>query len=531
MSDQLTGRSVDAPLSSRRNHWVNHLERHAFQIPDRPALRFAGVTTAWGELRERVAALADALSRRGVGYGDRVAILMYNRPEFIETMLATNRLGAIAVPVNFRLSPKEMAFILDDCGAALLVAENALAAAAVDACAHMPGSLRLVVSGADTGAAGENAELYAHLMDDVGDPHPAVDVDEAAPALILYTSGTTGRPKGAVLSHQNLQGQALTITRAWRLWDGDEISLCASPLFHSGAIGSVIPLILIGGCLVIMPTGQLSAGQVLDTLESEKVTSAFLVPTLWQSLCDDPSVSSRDLSHLRITSWGAAPATDTLLNRMAEVFPGAVNVALFGQTEMSPVTCVLDGKDALRKLGSVGKPISTLAVRVVDDRMNDVAPGEVGEIVYRGPTMMTSYWNNPRATAEAFEGGWFHSGDLVRVDDEGFFYVVDRTKDMIISGGENIYCAEVENALAAHPNVLEISVIGRPHERWGETPVAVIVPRDPVAGLTVAEIRQWAQGRLAKYKLPTEVHIVRELPRNAGGKVVKGALRDTFGGR
>jgi fatty-acyl-CoA synthase len=526
-----SSRSIEPPRNSRRNHWVNHLERHALQIPDRPALRFEGATTSWAQLRDRVGALADALARRGVAYGDRVGILMYNRPEFIETMLAANRLGAIAVPVNFRLSPRETAFVLDDCGAEILVTESALAGAAADARAHMSGSLRLVVSGDDSGAAAENAELYAHLVDEAGDPHAAVDVDEAAPALILYTSGTTGRPKGAVLSHQNLQGQALTITRAWRLWDDGEISLCASPLFHSGAIGSVVPMILIGGCLVIMPTARLAAGPLLDTLESEKVTSTFLVPTLWQSLCEDPSVSSRDLSHLRVTSWGAAPATDTLLKRMAEVFPGAINVALFGQTEMSPVTCVLDGRDALRKLGSVGKPISTLAVRVVDDRMNDVAPGEIGEIVYRGPTMMTGYWNNPQATADAFEGGWFHSGDLVRVDEDGFFHVVDRTKDMIISGGENIYCAEVENALAAHPDILEVAVIGRPHERWGETPVAVLVLRNPAADLTVEGIRQWARGRLAKYKLPTEIHIVRELPRNAGGKVVKGRLRDTFGGR
>jgi fatty-acyl-CoA synthase len=189
------------------------------------------------------------------------------------------------------------------------------------------------------------------------------------------------------------------------------------------------------------------------------------VPTQWQALCADSSVTSRDLA-LRVISWGAAPASDTLLRRMAEVFPEATNIAVFGQTEMSPVTCVLDGVDALRKLGSVGKPISTLAVRVVDAELRDVPAGEVGEIVYRGPTTMAGYWRNPEATAAAFDGGWFHSGDLVRRDEEGFVYVVDRKKDMIISGGENIYCAEVENALAAHPAIAEVAVIGRPHDRW-----------------------------------------------------------------
>ena len=174
-------------------------------------------------------------------------------------------------------------------------------------------------------------------------------------------------------------------------------------------------------------------------------------------------------------SWGAAPATTTLLTRMAEAFPGVTNVAVFGQTEMSPVTCALSGEDALRKIGSVGKPVSIVAARIVDDDMKDVPPGEVGEIVYRGPSVMAGYWQNPEATAEAFRGGWFHSGDLVRADEDGFLYVVDRKKDMIITGGENIYCAEVENALAAHPAVAELAVIGAPHERWGETPVAVAV--------------------------------------------------------
>ncbi len=204
-----------------------------------------------------------------------------------------------------------------------------------------------------------------------------------------------------------------------------------------------------------------------------------------------------------------------------------MNIAVFGQTEMSPVTCALDGADALRKIGSIGKPVSIVSARVVDDDMKDVTPGEVGEIVYRGPTTMAGYWQNPEATAEAFCGGWFHSGDLVRADDEGFLYVVDRKKDMIITGGENVYCAEVENALAAHPAVAELSVIGLAHERWGETPAAVVVLR-PGASLTVEELREWGSDRLARYKLPTVVYVVEGLPRNASGKVMKNVLRGQF---
>jgi fatty-acyl-CoA synthase len=216
-----------------------------------------------------------------------------------------------------------------------------------------------------------------------------------------------------------------------------------------------------------------------------------------------------------------------VLQAMSDTFPDAVNVAVFGQTEMSPITCVLDGEDAVRKLGSVGKVIPTIQARIVDDEMNDVPPGQVGEIVYRGPTMMREYWRNPQGTADAFAGGWFHSGDLVRQDEEGFIFVVDRKKDMIISGGENIYCAEVENALFAHPKVLEAAVIGRPDHRWGEVPVAVVALRGD--DLTLDELSAFLDDRLARYKHPKELVVVDALPRNASGKVVKGELRKNHG--
>ncbi len=519
----------DATAASRRNHWVNHLERHAFQTPARPALRFRGATTTWRELRDRVATLAGALAVRGVGVGDRVALLMSNRPEFLESVLAANRLGAIAVPVNFRLTAHEVDYVLADSGAVVLVAEDATAATATDAMKGRAGLLVVVGDGPVVGR--PDVERYDDLLAAADGWAPLVDISEDAPALIMYTSGTTGRPKGAVLSHQNLQGQALTIVRAWRLFDDDEVNLCAAPLFHIGAIGSVAPMLLIGGCTVILPSGAFSSSDVLDVLVAERVTSVFLAPTQWQAVCGDPSVADRDLSSLRTTCWGAAPASTTLLEKMAEAFPGANNVAVFGQTEMSPVTCVLTGAEALRKIGSVGRPISTLAVRVVDAQLRDVPQGEVGEIVYRGPTQMAGYWRNSAATTEAFAGGWFHSGDLVRRDEEGFVYVVDRAKDMIISGGENIYCAEVEDALAAHPAIREVSVIGLPHTRWGETPLAVVALREDSPELGVDDLRSWAEQRLASYKLPTAVEIVAALPRNASGKVVKSVLRDRYAAR
>jgi fatty-acyl-CoA synthase len=285
---------------------------------------------------------------------------------------------------------------------------------------------------------------------------------------------------------------------------------------------------MIGATSVIMPTAPFDAQTTLDVIEAEGVTSLFLVPAQWQVLCAHPDATRRTGS-LRTISWGAAPATVTLLETMAATFPGAEIISLFGQTEMSPVTTSLPGRDAIRKIGSVGKPIPTIAARIVDDQMNDVPPGAVGEIVYRGPTLMAGYWNNPEATAEAFAGGWFHSGDLVRADEEGFLYVVDRKKDMIISGGENIYCAEVENVLAAHPAVADVAVIGAKHERWGETPIAVIVPADPAAPPALDDLTDWARGKLASYKKPTSLVIVAELPRNAAGKVLKHQLRASYG--
>ena len=449
-----------------------------------------------------------------MGFGDRVAVIMGNRPEFMEVVLAANRLGAIGVPVNFRLSGGEVAYILDDSGAELLFADETAAKAVADAVERTSKDVSVVAVGDFEGTDADGYEAFLEQ----GEPTDHVDVPEDTPALIMYTSGTTGRPKGAVLSHQNLLSECVVLIRAYELCSDDEVNLVASPMFHIGAIGSIAPLMLIGGTMVVLPSVKFDAAHVLDLFEQERVTSAFLVPTQWQALCEQDDIDKRDLAHLRTTSWGAAPATDKLLRRMGEAFPEALNVAVFGQTEMSPITCVLEGKDALRKLGSVGQPVSTVAIRIVDDEMNDVEQGDVGEIVYQGTGLMEGYWDNPEATEEAFAGGWFHSGDLVRMDEEGFLYVVDRAKDMIISGGENIYCAEVENVLADHPDISEVTVIGVEHEKWGETPIAVVVASGPDVDLDIEALRTWASEHLARYKLPTGLEFVDELPRNAAGQ-------------
>ncbi|MFI9507423.1 fatty-acid--CoA ligase FadD5 [Nocardia sp. NPDC052566] len=512
--------ALDEPIRSRRNHWNNQIATHAMMRPDAVAVRFRGADTTWRQLRERSQKFADGLARRGVGFGDRVLVLALNHTEYIEAVLGITALGAIAVPVNFRLTPPEVAYLVADSGAKAIVSDVVLRPLAVAMCAQTPALEVCVVIGGDSG---DGILGFDDLLAEDGEPHVPLDIPEDTPALIMYTSGTTGSPKGAVLSHANLNGQAFTSIRAIDITP-DSVVFCTSPLFHIAGLGGLTAYFLLGGKIVLHPLGAFDATEFLDAVEREQATVAFCVPAQWQLICDEPTVKQRKLA-LKSLSWGAAPASDSVLRAMADCFPDAANVAVFGQTEMSPVTCVLEGKDAIAKLGSVGKPIPTIQARIVDEEMNDVAPGGVGEIVYRGPTLMSGYWNKPAETAEAFAGGWFHSGDLVRQDEDGFIYVVDRKKDMIISGGENIYCAEVENVLFAHPKIREAAVIGRVHEKWGEVPVAVVALHDADAGLTLAELEPFLNENLARYKHPKDLVLIAELPRNASGKVVKVQLR------
>jgi fatty-acyl-CoA synthase len=516
---------TDQPYLARRQNWANQLARHALMQPEATALRFLGHTTTWGELDRRVTALAGALSRRGVGFGDRVLILMLNRTEFIESFVAANKLGAIAVPVNFRMTPPEIAFLVSDCQARVVITEAVLAKVAT-AVRGIDATLETVIVAG--GATDDEVIGYDDLISEPGDAPEPVDIPNDSPALIMYTSGTTGRPKGAVLTHTNIAGQAMTNLFTIGADINNDVGFIGVPLFHIAGVGNTITPLQLGLPTVIYPLGAFDPAHLLDVLEAEQVTTMFLVPAQWQAVVAEQRANPRKLA-LRVLSWGAAPASDTLLREMAETFPETQIYAAFGQTEMSPVTCMLLAQDAIRKLGSVGKVIPTVAARVVDENMNDVPVGQVGEIVYRAPTLMAGYWNNPKATAEAFEGGWFHSGDLVRQDDEGYVWVVDRKKDMIISGGENIYCAEVENALAAHPAIVEVAVIGRPDAKWGEVPVAVVALAAAQTDLDLGDLDGFLTERLARYKHPKALEIVEALPRNPAGKVLKTELRARFG--
>ena len=521
--------SIRALDVARRLSYGEQLARRARKEPNERALRFEGVDRSVGELDERVTRLANALAARGVVKGDRVATLGYNALEIIETYLAASRLGAICVPINFRLVADEITYIAGDSGAKALVVDERLAEIAGQVRAVVPALKTCLVVAADASPAGPGAEVYEAVLAEASTVPPNIDVPESDPAFIMYTSGTTGRPKGAVLSHWNLLANTFNTISIMGISSG-ETFLSGLPLFHIGGLNLLSPQLLLGGTTVILATGDFSAEKVVDLLEAEQVTGCYFVPTQWQQICAVPGIKDRKFK-LRRIMWGASVAPPSVLKAMEETFPGVPTYNCFGQTEMSSLTTVLTGEDAITKQGSVGKALANVECRLVDEDMNDVPLGEPGEIVYRGPTVMQGYWNNPEATAAAFEGGWFHSGDLVREDEDGFMFVVDRKKDMIISGGENIYCAEVEAVIDAHPKVREVAIVGVPHEKWVETPVAIIAAVDAADPPSQEEIVAWCRERLASYKKPSLVHLVDALPRNASGKILKFQLRETYSGR
>jgi acyl-CoA synthetase (AMP-forming)/AMP-acid ligase II len=503
------------------------LSRVARKYPDRPAYICSGVTRSWGDVDARVTRLADALAARGLAHGDRLAVLMTNSTEMIESIFAGWRLGALVVPINFRLVAAEVGFILGDCGASIIVVDADLAPLVAAVRADLADVRAVIVLG-DPSGAGAGAERYEDLVSGGAPALVPPLVDDHDPALIMYTSGTTGRPKGAVLTHSNLYMSTLNSMVMQRIVGFDDVWYGNLPLFHIGGLTGILPYVIGGGCSIIVPSRNFDSRQAVEEIARYGVTGCVFIGMQWDDICDQIAASGVTLS-LRRTSWGAANTPVEVLQKMARTLPGVPIYSFFGQTEMSPVTCVLPAEDSERKRGSVGRPIMNVEARVVDDEGADVKVGEVGEIVYRGPTVMQGYWRMPEANELAFAGGWFHSGDLCRMDEDGYLYVVDRKTDMIISGGENIYCPEVEAALRAHPGVVDAALIGVPDSKWGETPRAVVVPVDAGSPPGEDELIAWCKELVASYKKPTSVVFIDQLPLNSAGKVLKRALRAQFG--
>jgi fatty-acyl-CoA synthase len=476
--------------------------------PHRTALVFGDEVRTHSELHARAARLASALAAGGVRAGDRVALLLHNRIEFVESLLACHRLAAVAVPINFRLAPDEVEYVLADSGAAAVICDSPPPDA---------DGVRLVL---EVGLGYDDAVASSPPCDSAA-------LVEDDPALMCYTSGTTGRPKGAVLTHRNLVASTLSWIHEMGATE-DDVWLSGQPLFHIGGINGLLPFLVLGATVIITPTTAFDPRGMLTLIEAHRVTMCIFVPTQWAAICESDAVKRVDSHQLRVAMWGASPAPRRTLEAMGRTFPRAAIVSAYGQTETSGATTLLKGADSTRKMGSVGKPMLGVELRVVDDELRDVPADGVGEVVYRGPIVMAGYHQQPEATREAFAGSWFHSGDLARFDDEGYLWLVDRKKDMIVSGGENVYPAEVERVLLDHPSVAEAAVIGFPHPRWVETPVAFVVAHDgvePDQAELIAHCRQF----LAGFKKPSAVIVVDELPRNAGGKVLKRRLRETYG--
>ncbi len=491
--------------------------RRARSTPDGVALIHHGESTTYARLEERVARLATALRSRGVEAGDRVAYLGPNHPAFVEALFATHRLGAVFVPLNFRLAEPEITYMLNDSDAAVLIyaPENAAVVAQVTSWSRCRIALR---------PDGTEAESYGDLVA----AHAPTPVDEPvgsdAAALILYTSGTTGRPKGAVLTHANLLWNAVNLMVDVDL-AGDEVTLVGAPLFHVAALNqTLLPTVLKGGTCVIMPRWDVD--ECLDLIAAHRVTWMFGVTAMYAGLAQSPRWNEADLSSVRTVMSGGAPIPEALIQDYHA--RGLTFCQGYGMTETAPGATFLRPDQSVRKAGTAGTPCFFVDVRVVDTDLADVAPGVPGEILVKGPNVTPGYWGRPEATEAAFVDGWLRTGDIATVDDEGYLKIVDRVKDMYISGGENVYPAEVEAVLYAHPGVAEVAVVGVPDARWGEVGAAFVVGR-PGAHLEVDALSSLARGHLAKYKVPVHWHIVDDLPRTGSGKIRKPGLRHLGG--
>ena len=498
--------------------------RRARKSPGARAILHAGRAVSYAELDDRVGRLARSLGRLGAGPGSRVAYLGPNHPAFLETMFAAWSAGAVFVPLNMRLAGPELAHQLADCGATLLVyaPEQAAVVAAIRGGAGLgPGPSHLVALAGP--AAGEHD--YEGLLAGPPAEPPDVPVSLDDPSLIMYTSGTTGRAKGATLTHGNITWNAINVV-VDADFRADEVALAVAPLFHTAALNMLcLPTMLKGGTVLIEP--GFDPARALELIARYRVTSMFGVPAIYDAMAAAPGWAAADTSSLRMLLCGGAPVPDATIRRYTD--RGLTFIQGYGMTEAAPGALLLDAEHSLAKAGSAGVPHFFTDVRVACPDGGQAGPGERGEILVAGPNVMRGYWGQPDATAAVLTGGWLHSGDVGTTDEDGYVSVVDRIKDVIISGGENIYPAEVENALLSHPAVADCGVIGIPDGRWGEVGRAVVVLREG-GRASEADILDFLDGRLARYKIPRSVHFTSGLPRTATGKILKKQLRETHGG-
>lgn len=500
-------------------NWTTVLDYHAERAPDQRLAVFNGQTTTYGQMRERARAFAAGLAEMGVERGDVVAILAFNSTEFLEFIFAANCLGAVAMPINYRLAAPEVTYLLENSGAKALMCEQELLDLASRAGVGEDGVPGILLEDVDVPAGWRPlAEVRRP-----GAPTPDVEVDADDLHRLMYTSGTTSRPKGVMITHGNLIWKNIAHVVEFGM-TVEDIGLVCGPLYHVGALDlTSTSIIYAGGSLVIHR--KFDAEAVVSEIERSGVTNIWLAPSMINAIVNLEGIDEWDLSSVRFIIDGGEKMPEPLIKRLGDIFPSAWFADAYGLTETVSGDTFLDKRHTLEKLGSVGKPCLHLEVDIWDEEGNSLPLNAEGEIVLRGPKVCKGYWRNQEATEEALRGGWFHTGDLGYLDEDGFLYIVDRLKDMIVSGGENIASSEVERVLYEHQDVLEAAVVARSDERWGEVPVAFVVLREG-SQTTGDDLIEGCLQELAKFKVPKVVHFVDELPRNPSGKILKRTLRE-----
>ncbi len=497
----------------RLTEWIDH---HAGATPGKTAIRFQNRDISYAALAQSIERLASALAVAGVRRESCVAWLGFNSPEMLALLFACARLGALFMPLNWRLAAPEHRQMLEDCPPAVLCVEPDFVAQTESILPGL-GDLRRVA----TGPSRDGWESWEAFCAAGSAAAPRTEADPQTPLLICYTSGSTGKPKGVLLTQDALAWNAVNSADMHDLTATDRI-LTTLPLFHVGGLNNqTTPALAAGATVVLHPRFDVAA--TFDAIEKENITLTVLVPAQLDMMMAHPRWAGADFSSLRSITTGSTIVQERLIRAVQA--RGVPLIQVYGSTETCPIAVYLKAADAERKLGSTGKVAAHCRLRLVDDFDRDVAAGATGEILIQGPNVMSGYWRNPQASAEALRGGWFHSGDMGHLDDEGYLTVDGRKKEMIISGGENIYPAEIENVLLDCPDIAEVTVVGRPDPRWGELVVAVVAPK-PGRRLDTAQVLGLCEGRIARYKHPREVVFVGELPKTALGKIRKEDVRN-----
>jgi fatty-acyl-CoA synthase len=502
------------------------LTLNASRYSDELAIVFGSVRLTYGQLNARACQVANALASIGIRKGDRVAVLLHNGHQFIESFFGAAKIGAIFVPVNFRLAKPEIDEVLADCTARVLIygSEFAEAVESLSQTTHFPEKVIHVEALREDSSAFDTGPEYDSWIANHPTSEPRVEVAAADDQLVVYSSGTTGRPKGAVWTHANTLCSSMAKIIDFQLTPKDT-TVVFGPLFHVGPLMDLaVPVLLRGGKLVLGASRGFDPAHLLETIEVERATVVSIYPTMWRRVLALSDLDRFDLSHLRLFFTGGEPMPQWLLRAIYDRFPTIPFINTYGCTEGGPIASFLAPEDRYAMMGSIGKSAFAVEIRIVDDHGREAAPGVPGELAIRSPVVCKGYWRKPEETEAALREGWWHTGDLAWKDEEGFLWIAGRKKDLIISGAENIYPVEIERVISMLDGVAEVAVVGVPDEHWGETAAAFVVRR-PGGDLGEAAVIDHCRENLASYKKPRHVFFLDELPRTPVGKVSKEVLR------